>query len=74
MMTDYDCFASVKKFCSPSIITRVRTEQSVRKCIIARVCNNGSLIIETLVTLGGDFAAVRISMVSVIARCPQGES
>ena len=29
---------------------------------------------QTSVTLAGDLAAVRISGVSVIARCPQGES
>ena len=29
---------------------------------------------QSSVTLAGDFAAVRISGVSIIARCPQGES
>ena len=44
--------------------------------VIARVLNGGNLSRSNVCNLffAGDLAAVRIIGVSVIARCPQGES
>ena len=51
------------------IVLTVGTERVVCKSVIARVRNTGRLFQSP----AGDSAAVRISGVSVIARCPQGE-
>ena len=47
----------------------VGTERGVCKSVIARVRNTGRLFQSP----AGDSAAIRISGVSVIARCAQGE-
>ena len=51
-------------------------QESVHISIIKRVRNSGSLFQSFLYVFrrGGGVALVRISGVSVIARCPQGES
>jgi len=53
----------------------VGTEKGVCKSVIARVHNSGSLFQSNVYNIFiGDLAAVRIKVVSIMARCPQGES
>ena len=53
---------------------RARGQESVRISVIARVRNSGSLFQSFLYAFRRGVDLVRISGVSVIGRCPQGES